>query len=221
MLTHTAKRITVAGFAGSLLAIAPVALPAADAAPATGCRQYAVASTTTTTLSLSPQGPYGIGQGFTATATVKVDATGTAPSSGDVTFKYGSSSKTVAVSGGTASATFTAKNGRTQISATFSGECLGNSIANGTSSDRTAVVAGVEASRGKGGLSTTGGTGGTGGNGGDSGIAGVSASSGGGTVAGLAATGADSQTELFGVLGLGLVTVGGLTLLVRRRRVQG
>lgn len=218
MLTQTAKRITVAGFAGSLLAIAPVALPAADAAPATGCRQYAVASTTTTTLSLSPQGPYGIGQGFTATATVTVDATGTAPSSGDVTFQYGSSTKTVAVSGGTASAAFTAKKGRTQISATFSGECLGNSIANGTSSDRKAVVAGVEASRGKGGLSTTGGTGG---NGGDSGIAGVSASSGGGTVAGLAATGADSQTELFGVLGLGLVTVGGLTLAVRRRRVQG
>ena len=215
MLTQTAKRITVAGFAGSLLAIAPVALPAADAAPATGCRQYAVASTTTTTLSLSPQGPYGIGQGFTATATVQVDATGTAPSSGDVTFKYGSSTKTVALSGGTASASFTAKKGRTQISATFSGECLGNSVANGTSSDRTAVVAGVEASRG------TGGTGGTGGNGGDSGIAGVSASSGGGTVAGLAATGADSQTELFGVLVLGLVTVGGLTLLVRRRRVQG
>ena len=218
MLTQTAKRITVAGFAGSLLAIAPVALPAADAAPATGCRQYAVASTTTTTQSLSPQGPYGIGQGFTATATVQVDATGTAPSSGDVTFTYGSSTKTVAVSGGTASAAFTAKKGRTQISATFSGECLGNSVANGTSSDRTAVVAGVEASRGKGGLSTTGGTGG---DPGDSGIAGVSASSGGGTVAGLAATGADSQTELFGVLGLGLVTVGGLTLLVRRRRVQG
>jgi LPXTG-motif cell wall-anchored protein len=218
MLTHTAKRITVAGFAGSLLAIAPVALPAADAAPATGCRQYAVASTTTTTLSLSPEGPYGIGQGFTATATVKVDATGTAPSSGEVTFKYGSSTKTVAVSGGTASAAFTAKKGRTQISATFSGECLGNSVANGTSSDRMAVVAGVEASRGKGGLSTTGGTGG---DPGDSGIAGVSSSSGGGTVAGLAATGADSQTELFGVLGLGLVTVGGLTLLVRRRRVQG
>ena len=69
--------------------------------------------------------------------------------------------------------------------------------------------------------SGTGGTGGTGGNGGDSGIAGDSASSGGGTVAGLAATGADSQTELFGVLGLGMVTVGGLTLAVRRRRVQG
>lgn len=218
MLTQTAKRITVAGFAGSLLAIAPVALPAADAAPATGCRQYAVASTTTTTLSLSPQGPYAVGQPFTATATVTVDATGRPPSSGEVDFKYGSTSKTIAVSGGTASATFTAKKGRTQISATFTGECLANSVANGTSSDRTAVVAGVEASRGKGGLSTTGGTGG---NGGDSGIAGVSASSGGGTVAGLAATGADSQTELFGVLGLGLVTVGGLTLLVRRRRVQG
>lgn len=214
MLTRTAKRITVAGFAGSLLAIAPVALPAADAAPATGCKQYAVASTTTTTLSLSPQGPYAIGQGFTATATVTVDATGTAPSSGNVTFRYGTSSKTVAVSGGTASASFTAKKGRTQITATFSGECLGNSVANGTSSDRMAVVAGVEASRGKGGLSTTGDPG-------NSGIAGVSASSGGGTVAGLAATGADSQTELFGVLGLGMVTVGGLTLLVRRRRVQG
>jgi len=218
MLAQSIKRITAAGFAGSLLAIAPVALPAADAAPVSGCKQYAVASTTTTTLSLSPQGPYSVGQSFTATATVTVDGTGQPAQGGEVDFKYASTSKTVAVSGGTASASFTAKKGRTPISATFSGECLANSVANGTSSDRVPVVAGVEASRGKGGLSTTGGTGG---NGGDSGIAGVSASSGGGTVAGLAATGADSQTELFGVLGLGLVTVGGLTLLVRRRRVQG
>ena len=211
MLTQSIKRITAAGFAGSLLAIAPVALPVADAAPVQGCKQYAVSSTTTTSLSLSPQGPYAVGQSFTATATVTVDGTGQPAQSGEVVFKYGPTSKTVAVSGGSASASFTAKKGRTPISATFSGECLANSIANGTSSDRVAVVAGVEASRGKGGLST---------NGGNSGVAGVSGSSGGGNVAGLAATGADSQTELFGVLGLGLVTVGGLTLVVRRRRVQ-
>jgi len=205
MLTQSIKRITAAGFAGSLLAIAPVALPAADAAPATGCRQYAVQSTTTTTLSVSPEGPYNVGQSFTATATVTVDGTGAPAQGGDVTFKYGSVSKTVAVSGGSASASFTAKRGRTPISASFSGECLAGSVANGTSSDRTPIVAGVEASRG-------------GGNG-NSGVAGVSGS-GGGNVAGLAATGVDSQTELFGLLGLGMVTVGGLSLLVHRRRVQ-
>ena len=205
MLTQSIKRITAAGFAGSLLAIAPVALPAADAAPATGCRQYAVQSTTTTTLSVSPAGPYSVGQAFTATATVTVDGTGQPAQGGEVVFKYGSASKTVAVSGGSASASFTAKRGRTPISATFSGECLAGSVANGTSSDRTPIVAGVEASRGNGG--------------GNSGVAGVSGS-GGGNVAGLAATGVDSQTELFGLLGLGMVTVGGLSLLVRRRRVQ-
>lgn len=205
MLSQSIKRITAAGFAGSLLAIAPVALPAADAAPATGCRQYAVQSTTTTTLSVSPAGPYSVGQSFTATATVTVDGTGQPAQGGEVAFKYGAVSKTVAVSGGSASASFTAKRGRTPISATFSGECLAGSVANGTSSDRTPIVAGVEASRGNGG--------------GNSGVAGVSGS-GGGNVAGLAATGVDSQTELFGLLGLGMVTVGGLSLLVHRRRVQ-
>jgi LPXTG-motif cell wall-anchored protein len=206
MLTQSIKRITAAGFAGSLLAIAPVALPAADAAPATGCRQYAVQSTTTTTLSVNPAGPYSVGQAFTATATVTVDGTGQPAQGGEVVFKYGSASKTVAVSGGSASASFTAKRGRTPISASFSGECLAGSVANGTSSDRMPIVAGVEASRGNGG--------------GNGGVAGVSGSGGGGNVAGLAATGVDSQTELFGVLGLGMVTVGGLSLLVRRRRVQ-
>lgn len=208
MLTQSIKRITAAGFAGSLLAIAPVALPAADAAPATGCRQYAVQSTTTTTLSVSPEGPYSVGQSFTATATVTVDGTGQPAQGGEVVFKYGSVTKTVPVSGGSASASFTAKRGRTPISANFSGECLAGSVANGTSSDRMPIVAGVEASRG----------GGSGN--GNSGVAGVSGSGGGGNVAGLAATGVDSQTELFGVLGLGMVTVGGLSLLVRRRRVQ-
>ena len=109
MLTQSIKRITVAGFAGSLVAIAPVALPAADAAPATGCRQYAVQSTTTTTLSVSPQGPYSVGQSFTATATVTVDGTGQPAQGGEVVFSYGSTSKTVAVAGGSASASFTAK----------------------------------------------------------------------------------------------------------------
>src|SRR6478672_13933770 len=113
MLAQSIKRITAAGFAGSLLAIAPVALPAADAAPVTGCKHYAVASTTTTTLRLSPQGPYSVGQSFTATATVTVDGTGQPAQSGEVVFRYGSTSKTVAVSGGTASASFTAKKGRT------------------------------------------------------------------------------------------------------------
>ena len=208
MLTQSIKRITAAGFAGSLLAIAPVALPAADAAPATGCRQYAVQSTTTTTLSVSPAGPYSVGQAFTATATVTVDGTGTPAQGGSVVFKYASVTKTVAVSGGQASASFTAKHGHTPISATFSGECLAGSVANGTSSDRVAIVAGVEASRGNG-------------NGnGNGGAAGTSGSGGGGNVAGLAATGVDNQTELFGLLGLGMVTVGGLSLIVRRRRVQ-
>lgn len=206
MLTQSIKRITAAGFAGSLLAIAPVALPAADAAPATGCRQYAVQSTTTTTLSVSPAGPYSVGQTFTATATVTIDGTGQPAQGGEVVFKYGSASKTQTVAGGSASASFTAKRGRTPISATFSGECLAGSVANGTSSDRTPIVAGVEASRGDGN--------------GNGGAAGGSGSGGGGNVAGLAATGVDSQTELFGVLGLGMVTVGGLSLLVRRRRVQ-
>ena len=205
MLSQSIKRITAAGFAGSLLAIAPVALPAADAAPATGCRQYAVQLTTTTTLSVSPEGPYSVGQAFTATATVTVDGTGQPAQGGEVVFKYGTASKTVAVSGGSASASFTAKRGRTPISATFSGECLAGSVANGTSSDRAPIVAGVEASRG-------------GGNG-NGGLAGGSGSGGGGNVAGLAA-GVDSQTELFGLLGLGMVTVGGLSLLVHRRRVQ-
>lgn len=206
MLTQSIKRITAAGFAGSLLAIAPVALPAADAAPATGCRQYAVQSTTTTTLSVSPQGPYSVGQAFTATASVTVDGTDQPAQGGEVVFKYGSVTKTVPVSGGSASASFTAKRGSTPISASFSGECLAGSVANGTSSDRMPIVAGVEASRG--------------GGSGNSDVAGVSGSGGGGNVAGLAATGVDSQTELFGVLGLGMVTVGGLSLLVHRRRVQ-
>jgi LPXTG-motif cell wall-anchored protein len=205
MLSHTAKRIAAASLAGGVLAITPMAMPAAQAAPPAGCRAYAVQSTTTTDLSVSPAGPYSVGETFTATATVTVDGTGQAPDGGSVLFRYGSVTKTVAVAGGEASADFTAKRGRTAISATFSGECLSGSVANGTSADRQPIVAGVSASRG---------------NGGDSGIAGVSGNGGDSGIAGLAATGLDNQTELFGLLGVGMVAVGGLTLVVRRRRVQ-
>jgi len=212
MLSQTAKRIAAAGIAGGVLGIAPVAIPAAQAAPPQGCPAYAVASTTTTTLSVTPAGPYTVGQSFTATAEVTVDSTGAPVTSGSVLFRYASSTKTVAVSAGKASASFTAKRGRTPISATFSGECLVGSVANGTSADRQPIVAGVEASAGG-----NGNGGGGNGNGNGNGIAGVDASTG---IGGLAATGLDTQTELFGLLGAGMVAVGGLTLVVRRRRVQ-
>src|SRR5690349_5311772 len=145
MLSQTAKRIAAAGIAGGVLGIAPVALPAAQAAPPQGCPAYAVASTTTTTLSVSPSGPYTVGQSFTATAEVTVDSTGAPATSGTVAFRYGSSTKSVAVSGGEASATFTAKRGRIPLVARFSGECLVGSVANGSSADRQPIVAGVEA----------------------------------------------------------------------------
>lgn len=208
MISHTAKRIAAATIAGGVLAVSPMVLPAAQAAPATGCPAYAVTSTTTTTLTLSPAGPYAVGDTFTATATVRVDGTGTPAGSGSVTFKYRNVRKTVALSGGSASASFVARPGRSPISAAFSGECLAGSVSNGTSGDRLPVVAGVSA--------TAGGGNGNGGNGGT--VGGVSGS--GGIVGGLAATGLDTQTELYGLLGLGLVTVGGLTLVVRRRRVE-
>ncbi len=210
MLSSSAKRIAAATIAGGVLAVSPMVMSAAQAAPASGCPAYAVQSTTTTTLSFSPAGPYSVGQSFTATATVTVDGTGAPAGSGTVTFKYRSSTKTVALSGGQASAGFTAQKGRSPVIATFSGECLAGSVANGTSADRAPVVAGVSA--------TAGGGNGNGGNGGN--VAGVSGSGGNSGIAGLAATGLDTQTELYGLLGLGLVTVGGLTLVVRRRRVE-
>lgn len=214
MLSHTAKRIAAATLAGGALAVSPMVLPAAQAAPATGCPAYSVQSTTTTTLTLAPAGPYSVGQTFTATADVTVDGTGAPAASGSVTFKYRNVTQTVAISGGSASASFVARPGRSPITAAFSGECLAGSVANGTSADRQPVVAGVSATAGGGGTD-----GGGGGYGGDvNGVSGVAGN--GGTVGGLAATGVDTQTELYGLLGLGLVTVGGLTLVVRRRRVE-
>jgi LPXTG-motif cell wall-anchored protein len=209
MLKHTTKRIAAATLAGGVLAVSPRVLPAAQAAPASGCPAYSVVSTTTTTLTLSPTGPYAVGDAITATADVTVDGTGAPATTGSVTFRYNGTTKTVAVSGGSATFDFTAKRGRIPISATFSGECLADSVANGTSRDRQPVVAGVSATAGGGN-----------GNGNGGNVAGVSGSGGNSGIAGLAATGLDTQTELYGLLGLGLVTVGGLTLVVRRRRVE-
>ena len=101
---------------------------------------------------------------------------------------------------GSASAGFTAIEGRNSVTATYSGVCAGGAGTDvlGSSSSTVPVIAGVEASAG--------GNGGVSGD--DSGVG------------GLAATGLDNQTELFGLLGAGMVAVGGLTLLVHRRRVQ-
>jgi LPXTG-motif cell wall-anchored protein len=209
MLTQTTKRLVAATFAGGVLAVSPMALPAAQAAPAVGCPNYSVASTTTTTVTTTPAGNLQPGTTFTATATVTVDANGQAAQGGTVTFRYVGQRKDAAVTGGTASVQYVSKQGRPPVIASYNGQCLAG-VSNGTSEGRQPVVAGVSATRGGGG-----------GNGDDRDptVAGVSAGRG-GVVAGLAATGLDSQTELFGVLGIGLVTVGGLTLLVHRRRVQ-
>ena len=133
------------------------------------------------------------------------------------------------VNAGEASATFTAEQGRFALSANYAGQCLNGGAAIDPSADTQPIVAGVEAFGGNGGGNGSGAGNGSGGSGNGGGaarpaatIAGVSGGSGSGsTVGGLASTGIDSQTELYGLLGLGLVTVGGLTLLVHRRRVQG
>jgi LPXTG-motif cell wall-anchored protein len=191
MLTQTIKRVTAATFVGALLTVSPLAISAATAAPPANCG-YSVQATTTTTVSISPTNP-AVGSTFTATASVTNDATGTPVTSGTVTFRYHGVAKTSAVSGGQASATFTAARGNSPVNAQYSGTCVRGAVVLGTSATRVPVVAGVSASRNV--------------------VEGTSAGV-------LAATGVDSQTELYGILGVGMVAVGGLTLLVHRRRVQ-
>jgi LPXTG-motif cell wall-anchored protein len=218
---QTVKRLATAIAAGGVFAIAPVAIPAASAAPA-DCPAYAVEATTTTSLSVSPANPT-VGDAFTATATVLTSG-GVPVTGGVVNFSYAGQTASDTVENGTASATFTAEQGRFALSAEYAGQCLAGGSSIDPSTDTQPIVAGVEASAGNGG----GGNGG-GGNGGGGGaarpgatIGGVTGSGGSGsTVGGLASTGVDTQTELYGLLGLGLVTVGGLTLMVHRRRVQG
>jgi LPXTG-motif cell wall-anchored protein len=129
---------------------------------------------------------------------------------GTVNFSYAGQTASDTVSGGTASATFNAEEGSFGLEGRYTGQCLAGEFAIDPSVDTQAVVAGVEASAGgNGGAARPGAT-----------IGGVTGS-GGGASGGLASTGVDSQTELYGLLGVGLVTVGGLTLMVHRRRVQG
>jgi LPXTG-motif cell wall-anchored protein len=190
-----------------------VAIPAASAAPA-ACPNYSVQATTDTSLSVSPANPT-VGDAFTATATVLTSG-GVPVDGGNVNFTYAGQKATDVVRNGTASATFTAEQGRFALTASFAGQCLAGASSIDPSTDTQPIVAGVEAFAGNGS-----------GNGGGAArpgatISGVSGSGGtGSAVGGLASTGLDNQTELYGLLGLGLVTVGGLTLMVHRRRVQG
>jgi LPXTG-motif cell wall-anchored protein len=206
---QTVKRLATAIAAGGVFAIAPVAIPAASAAPA-ACPNYSVAGTTTTSLSISPANP-NVGDAFTATASVLTS--GSKPVDGGVvSFSYAGQTAQDAVQNGEASATFTAEQGRFVLSARYAGNCFDDQTSIDPSTDTQPIVAGVEASAGNGGgAARPGAT-----------IGGVTGSGGSGSaVGGLANTGVDSQTELYGLLGLGLVTVGGLTLMVHRRRVQG
>jgi LPXTG-motif cell wall-anchored protein len=219
---QTVKRLATAIAAGGVFAIAPVAIPAASAQPA-DCPNYAVQATTTTSITVSPSTP-AVGDAFTATASVLTSG-GVPVNGGVVTFTYAGQTARDVVNAGQASATFTAEQGRFTLSANYAGQCLAGGAAVDPSTDTQPIVAGVEAFGGNGGGNGSSSSG----NGGGAArpaatIAGVSGGSGSGsssTVGGLASTGVDSQTELYGLLGLGLVTVGGLTLLVHRRRVQG
>ena len=202
--TTSIKRFAAALFVGGALAVSPVMMPAASAAP--NCPSYPGTITTTTTVTVSPSDP-AQGSSFTATATVTNDSTGAPVSGGTVDFKYKNQRATVAVAGGQASTTFTAGPGRGQVKASYSGVCVGGVAAVDSSSD--GFVLGTEASSGNGNGNGRSGTN----------LAGVGAGSGGGS-GGLAATGVDTQTELLGAVGLGLLTVGGLSLVVHRRRVQ-
>ena len=203
MRNTTISRTVAAGFVGALFTLSPLAVTSAHAAPPADCPTYPNQVTTSITVTTTPTSP-SVGQTFTASATVVAD---NAPvGSGTVTFSYAGGSSTASLSDGVASTTFTAQKGRLPVTATYSGSCQTGGVALGTSDSRSPVVAGVSATRG-------------GGDGSGSTVAGVSGTRTSGA-AGLAGTGLDAQTELYGVLGLGLVTVGGLTLLVHRRRVQ-
>jgi LPXTG-motif cell wall-anchored protein len=216
------KRLAAAAAAGGVVALAPVAMPAANAAPPGACQDYQSFVTTTTTLSISPANP-DAGDAFTATASVTAD--GEAAQEGSVDFTYAGQTGSDEVDAGQASVTFTAVDGSNPLTAvysglcsadvldtsTYTGLCSGGADVLGTSSDSQPVVLGVEGSAGgNGGAARPGAT-----------IGGVTGGSGGSSSGGLASTGVDSQTELYGLLGVGLVTVGGLTLMVHRRRVQG
>jgi LPXTG-motif cell wall-anchored protein len=191
----TARRLAALTLVGGLAVVPQLVAPAANAAE----ECYAAPTTSDTALSISPANPT-VGQPFTATATVS--AAGTPVTSGTVTFGYAGTSQPVAVSAGVASTQFTAQSAPSDVTASYAGECLSGSATVGVSSQSVPVpaptVAGVEE------------------NAPPPTVAGTSAVA----PAGLAATGVDTGTELLGVAGLGLLAIGGATLLLRRRRSQ-
>ncbi len=211
-MQDTLRRVAGGSAAAAVLALSPLAFAApAHADEPKGCPAYAVKMTTDTSVTVSPN-ELSPGEQFTATATVTTD--GVAVAEGSVRFKYANQRDRVDVdASGTAETTFTAKRGRIQVNATYTGQCLASSAAVGTSRGRATVVAGVEAHGGGNGNGNGAGAAG-GGNGGGNGVNRAAALAG---VSGLGSTGFDSQTELLGLLGLGLVGAGGITLVARRR----
>ena len=192
----------------SLLGMVLVASPA-SAAPPENCPNYSVSAETDTSLSASPSSP-GVGDTFTGEATVDID--GLPATGGTVEFTYAGQTKSATVVAGQASASFTAIRGTNTLSAIYTGQCLAQQIAIGTSEDSVTIIAGVQA-------------GGGGDGGGDDDNAGgganrpgpVGGTSGGANIGGLGATGFGSGTQLLGLAGAGLLAAGAITLIARRR----
>jgi LPXTG-motif cell wall-anchored protein len=196
LTASTARRLAASTFIGGLAVVPVLMAPAAEAAP----ECYSGTTTSQTTLSINPTTPT-VSQPFTVTA--NVTTAGVPAASGTVTFSYAGSSQPVAVSGGTASAGFTAQATPSNVTAAFAGECTSGGSSIGFSSQTTPVtpaptVGGVQASSAPN-------------------VSGRAAPQVAGT---LASTGVDRGTELFALAGAGLVAAGGVTLLVRRRRSQ-
>jgi LPXTG-motif cell wall-anchored protein len=199
MISHTLGRLA-AGAPAVLLALCSFALATpADAAPGTDCPAYANPITAEISVSISPS-DLSPGDSFTASATVTSSSADVPVAGGSVVFRYAGQSASVPVgASGTASTTFTAEKGTLDVTASYSGRCLAGSGAVRASAHTVPVVAGVDTSAGGGGGTA---------NRPPAEVAGVG---------GLASTGFDSRTELLGLLGLGLVGAGAVTMVVRRR----
>lgn len=193
----------------SLFGMVLVASPA-SADPPADCPNYTVSAETTTSLSASPSSP-GVGDSFDAEATVDID--GLPATGGTVEFSYAGQTETATVVAGQASATFTAIRGTNTLSAIYTGQCLAQQIAIGTSEDSLTIIAGVQVVGGGGDDDDNAG----GGANRPGAVAGGGTTAGGGTVGGLGATGLGSGTQLLGLAGAGLLAAGAITFLARRR----
>jgi hypothetical protein len=231
-MTMLLKRLAAASLAGGALAVSPIMLPAAsavDGQPPAECADYESPATSSTTLTLDPSQPEA-GDDFTAIADVLV--AGVEATQGTVTFTFNGEAVDVPVEAGRAETVFTVptSGGQFNVTASFEGICvLGTSADTAAegSSDSAGFVAGVEGTDGgddtnggtTGGSSTGGTTSGSNRAGTSAGVNGVTGDTGSSTGS-LGGTGVDTQTELYGLIGLGLVAVGGMSLMVHRRRIQ-